>query len=85
MIGAGGRPLVARRGSVCRNVHMKTITVAAAAATSRRFSPSTPRRLPDRETIIGKRSRVPVDSAVYVGEDRGDVIRDGRRFDRRRG
>ena len=78
-------PLVARRGSMCRNVHMKRITVAAAAATSRRFSPSTPRRLPDRETIIGKRSRVPVDSAVYVGEDRGDVMRGGRRFDRRRG
>lgn len=30
------------------------------------------RPLPDRETVIGQRSRIPVDSAVYVSEDRGD-------------
>jgi prevent-host-death family protein len=30
------------------------------------------RRLPDREAVIQKRSRIPVDSAVYLAEDRGD-------------
>jgi antitoxin (DNA-binding transcriptional repressor) of toxin-antitoxin stability system len=36
------------------------------------FDAATTRRpLPDRETVIRKRSRIPVDSAVYVGEDRG--------------
>ena len=30
------------------------------------------RPLPDREAVIRKRSKIPVDSAVYVAEDRGD-------------
>jgi antitoxin (DNA-binding transcriptional repressor) of toxin-antitoxin stability system len=30
------------------------------------------RPLPDREAVIRKRSRIPVDSAVYVAADRGD-------------
>jgi prevent-host-death family protein len=28
--------------------------------------------LPDRESVIRRRSRIPVDSAVYVAEDRGE-------------
>ena len=38
------------------------------------FDPDSSRRrpLPDREAVIRKRSRIPVDSAVYVTEDRGD-------------
>lgn len=35
-------------------------------------SDTTRQRLPDRETVIRKRSRIPVDSAVYVAEDRGE-------------
>jgi antitoxin (DNA-binding transcriptional repressor) of toxin-antitoxin stability system len=36
------------------------------------FDPDRARRpLPDREAVIRKRSRIPVDSAVYVSEDRG--------------
>jgi antitoxin (DNA-binding transcriptional repressor) of toxin-antitoxin stability system len=31
-----------------------------------------PRPLPDREAAIRKRSRIPVDSAIYVTEIRGD-------------
>jgi prevent-host-death family protein len=30
------------------------------------------RPLPDREAVIRKRTRIPVDSAVYVAEDRGE-------------
>lgn len=33
---------------------------------------ATQRPLPDREAVIRKRSRIPVDSAVYAAEDRGD-------------
>lgn len=31
------------------------------------------RPLPDRETVIRKRSRIVADSALYVAEDRGDL------------
>jgi prevent-host-death family protein len=37
------------------------------------FDAATTRQpLPDREAVIRKRSRIPVDSATYVTEDRGD-------------
>lgn len=37
------------------------------------FDSTTARRpLPDREALIRRRSRIPVDSAAYVTEDRGD-------------
>jgi prevent-host-death family protein len=37
------------------------------------YDPAKARRpLPDREAVIRKRSRIPVDSATYVSEDRGD-------------
>ena len=43
----------------------------AVAAIQPHDSAKARRPLPDRETVIAKRSRIPVDSAVYVAEDRG--------------